>query len=150
MSNETTTEHKSSLADIKAGDTIITIRSTGHGPSYSRYVVIRATATQIFVDGTVAYRRKDGQRVGKPESLTVAYAPNQVVNRWSEAKETALQLMEAHNAKQKVIVQRNNNMRYIERNMEWMSNELLAQIVALMTDEKAKKEADFAAEIAVR
>ena len=43
MSNETTTEHKSSLADIKAGDTIISIRKTLHGPYYKTHVVTKVT-----------------------------------------------------------------------------------------------------------
>lgn len=153
MSTETTNEHKSSLDEIKVGDTIITITGTNYGPSYSKRVVTKVTRTQIAIcqstiSGTsyqTAYRRKDGQRVGDKDGRTTAYAPNQVVNAWSKDKETALQLMEANEAEHAAKVKRNDDIRYIEQNLRNVSSELLAQMVAMMTEEKAKKDAEFAA-----
>ena len=152
MSTETTNEHKSSLDEIKVGDTIITITGTSHGPSYSKRVVTKVTRTQITIGTSyqTAYRRKDGQRVGDTGGRTTAYAPNQVVNAWSKDKETALQLMEANEAEHAAKVKRNDDIRYIEQNLRNVSSELLAQMVAMMTEEKAKKDAEFAAEMASR
>lgn len=143
MSNE----HKGCLDEIVKGDTIITATSTGHGMRYSKVVVTKVTPTQVTVgtEYTVTYRRKDGQRVGDKDGRTVAYAPNQVINPWSAEKETALQRLEAAAAKQAALIARNNNIRFIENNMRSASDELLAQVVAMMTAEKAKKDAEFEA-----
>ena len=143
MTNETTNDYKGCLDEIVKGDTIITMTSTGHGLRYSKLTVTKVTPTQVTVgtEYTVAYRRKDGHRVGDTDGRTVAYAPNQVINPWSSKKQTALQRLEDAEAKQAALVERNNNIRFIENNLRNVSDELLAKMVALMTAEMANRQA---------
>ena len=131
MSNETTTEHKSSLADIKAGDTIISIRKTLHGPYYKTHVVTKVDRTKVFV-GEDAFFKKNGYPVGAGDNKLSAYAPDQIVYPFHTDKKTALQLMEEHNAYVNAKRDRRDSIRYITENVDKLTDEKLAAIVALI------------------